>query len=103
MRHIPFSRTAIDQLATLLEQGARRYGPRVVQDKRAAVHRMLHDHWVRHPNVKRPHRRLRLVVYPVTDTPIVVLYDFDRTDLRVHFILHHRATLRGLDPNTAEW
>lgn len=103
MRTVRVSRTAIEQLATLLEQGARAFGPRVVEEKRFKVYQTLHTHLALHPRTKRPHRRLKLVVYPVTDTPFVVLYDYDDTELRVHFLLHHRTSLRDLDPTSAEW
>lgn len=55
------------------------------------------------PAIKRPHPTLGLVVYPVSDTPLVVLYDFTDTELRVHFLFHKRASLNDLDPASAEW
>jgi hypothetical protein len=32
-----------------------------------------------------------------------MLYDFDDTELRVHFIFHRHADLRDLDPGSVEW
>ncbi len=90
-------------LATLLEQGASAFGPRVVEEKRFKVYQTLHTLLALHPRTKRPHRRLGLVVYPITGTPFVLLYDYDDTGLRVHFMLHRRASLRDLDPTSAEW
>jgi hypothetical protein len=57
----------------------------------------------RAPAIKRPHPKLGLVVYPVIDTPFVLLYDFTEAELRVHFIFHRSASLEDLDPGSAEW
>ena len=57
------------------------------------------------PGLKGAHKRLGLVVYPVSDTPFIVLYDFDAEELRVHFILRQGAgdRLDDLDPSLIEW
>ena len=34
---------------------------------------------------------------------IVVVYDHDDTELRLHFVFHQSADLRHLDPLSAEW
>jgi hypothetical protein len=44
-----------------------------------------------------------LTVYRVAKTPFVVLYDYDDTELRVHFILPARADRRDLDASSVEW
>lgn len=58
---------------------------------------------VRFPKVKRPHPEIGLVVYPISRTPFVVLYDFDDETPRVHFIFHRSSSLDDLDPSSAEW
>ncbi len=103
MRSVRFSRTFLYQLDNLLAQGAQRFGKAVVLSKRDLVYDMVENHIVSYPGGKRPDRRLRLVVYPITDTPFVVLYDFDDAELRVHFVFHKSASLRGLDPKSAQW
>ncbi len=103
MRVERYSITARDQLQALLLQGFSRFGIKVALEKRELLQQTIDVHLARHPRVKRPRRRLRLVVYPVTDTPFVVLYDYDDIELRVHFVLHRRASLRHLDPTSAEW
>lgn len=103
MRSLRLSVTFNDQLNELLAHGEDRFGVAVANEKRAKVYSTIRNILSRHPRAKRPHRRLKLVVYPVTDTPFVVLYDYDDTELRVHFLLHHRTSLRDLDPTSAEW
>jgi hypothetical protein len=48
---------------------------------------------------------LGLVVYPVTDTPFIVVYDVDAHELRLHFVFSTGAgdRLEDLDPSSAEW
>ncbi len=103
MRAVRFSLTARDQLQELLLQGAARFGAKVALEKRDLLQQAIELHLARHPRTKRPHRRLKLVVYPVTDTPFVVLYDYDDAELRIHFVFRRRASLRNLDPRSAEW
>lgn len=103
MRSVRYSSTARDQLRELLLQGAKRFGVRLALEKREVAYRAIEELLARNPGVKRANRRLKLVVYPITETPFVVLYDFDDKELRIHFVLHYRATLRGLDPKSVEW
>jgi hypothetical protein len=103
MRTVRLSRTFLGQFNRLLAQGVIRFGPLVVAEKRDTVYRVINDFLAVHPGAKRPNRRLRLHVYPISKTPFVVLYDFDKTELRVHFIFHESASLQKLDPKTVEW
>ena len=103
MRAVKLSKTAIEQLNVLLEQGVDRFGSRVVAEKRDLVYDTLDTYLAVHPRIKKANRRLRLRVYPITDTPFMVLYDFDDTELRLHFVFHRSASLRNLDPKSAEW
>ena len=103
MRTVRLSKTALEQLNALLEQGVPVFGARVVAEKRDRLYDPVQDFLAVHPRAKKPHRRLKLRVYPIADTPFMVLYDFDDAELRVHFVLHRGAYLRDLDPASAEW
>ncbi len=103
MRRVVRSRTYVAQLKDLLDQGIERFGTAVVEQKLAQVDHTLEVFLSRHPKAKRPDRRFALRVYPITDTPFMVLYDFTETELRAHFIFHKSASLEDLDPNSAEW
>lgn len=103
MRTVRLSITFNDQLNDLLAQGQDRFGPAVAEEKRRKVYSTIRSYLAHYPKTKRPHKRLNLIVYPITDTPFVVLYDFDDAELRVHFVFHRRASLKGLDPKSAEW
>ena len=99
MRTVRLSKTALEQLNALLEQGVPVFGA----EKRDRLYDTVQDFLAVHPRAKKPHRRLKLRVYPIADTPFMVLYDFDDAELRVHFVLHRGAYLRDLDPASAEW
>ena len=103
MRRVVRSRTYVSQLKDLLDRGIERFGVTVVEQKLALVDQKLEVFLARHPNAKRLDRKLGLRVYPVSDTPFMVLYDFTETELRAHFIFHRSASLEDLDPNSAEW
>ena len=102
MRTVRVSKTFAAALDDLLAYGEPIYGSSIVILKRAAVRAAL-LRAAQHPRLKQPHIALGLVVYPVTATPFVVLYDFDDTELRAHFIFHKNACLEDLDPRSAEW
>jgi plasmid stabilization system protein ParE len=103
MRTLRFSKTFERAFDELLAQGEPRFGVEMVARKRAIVLTTIATFLAAHPNAKTPHPRLGLVVYPVSKTPFVVLYDFDDHELRVHFILHKHASLDELDVTAAEW
>ena len=103
MRNVRISKTALDQLNTLLAQGIEPFGVRVVAEKRDRVYATIEDVLTAFPAIKRPHPDLGLCVYPIARTPFVLLYDFDDSELRVHFIFHRHADLRDLDQSSIEW
>ena len=74
-------------------------GPSIVAGKRDAVFRTISQFLAEHPAAKRPNRRLRLYVYPISKTPFVVLYDFDKDESRMQFVFHQGASLKGWIPN----
>ena len=103
MRRVVRSRTYVTQLKDLLDQGIDRFGIAIVEQKLARIDQTLEIFLARHPRAKPPHPELGVRVYPIKSTPFVVLYDFDDTVLRVHFIFHQNASLDAIDPNAAEW
>jgi plasmid stabilization system protein ParE len=103
MRTVVFSVTARDQLRNLLAQGIPKFGLRVVAEKRDRVYAVIDNHLAHFPGVKQADRNLGLVVYSVSRTPFSVLYDYDDRELRVHFVIHSRADLSGIDPGAVVW
>jgi plasmid stabilization system protein ParE len=103
MRKVRVSKTALDQLNALLAQGIEPFGVRVVAEKRDRVYATIEHVLAAFPAIKRPHPNLGLCVYPIARTPFVVLYNFDDSELRVHFIFHRHADLRDLDPTSIQW
>ena len=103
MRTVRISQTALGQLDALLAQGVHRFGARVVAEKRDRVYDTLEHFLSVHPEAQTRHPKLGLRVYPVSQTPFVVLYDFDDDDLRVHFVLHRNADLSELDVAAVDW
>ena len=103
MRRARVSKTFLDQLHVLLEQGFPRFGAAVGAEKRNRVFDVIERHLVHFPAGKMPDPDLGLTVYPVSKTPFVLLYDFDDAELRVHFILHANAERSQVDANAVEW
>lgn len=71
MRSVRLSKTFLEAFDMLLAQGEERIGALVVAEKRAAVKHTIENFLASHPSAKRSHRRLRLHVYPITDTPVM--------------------------------
>lgn len=103
MRTVRFSLTFNDQLNELLDYGEAVFGSIVTEAKKRAVYDTVEHVLARFPGAKRGDPNLGLTVYPITATPFVVLYDFDENELRIHFIFHRRASLKDIDPGSAEW
>ena len=80
-------------------------GAQVVAEKRDRLYDTVDNFLAEFPGTKTPHPDLGLVIYPVTDTPFIGLYDYDEHELRVHFILARGAgdRLDDLDPTSADW
>ncbi|MFZ4806558.1 MAG: hypothetical protein ACOYLQ_04810 [Hyphomicrobiaceae bacterium] len=102
-RAVRLSRTFNDQLVELIDFGVQRFGRRGAEQKKEKVFAPIEGLLAQTPAAKRPHPTLGLVVYPITDTPFIVLYDFTETELPVHFDFHKSASLDGLDPASAAW
>jgi plasmid stabilization system protein ParE len=102
-RTVRFSKTFNDQFVELLDWGARHFGERVAENKQQRVYATIEGLLATFPAIKQQHPELGLVIYPITGTPFVVLYDYDEHELRVHFIMHGQADLADLDPSSAIW
>ena len=102
MRRVRLSKTFLDQLDILLEQGFPRFGAAVVTEKRDRVFRLITSHLAHYPKIPID-PDLGLYIYPVSQTPFILIYDFDDAELRVHFILPGASDRSGLDPASAEW
>jgi hypothetical protein len=103
MRTVRYSRTFASALDDLLAQGEPHYSTDLLDQKRALVRRTLEGPIANFPAIKRPHADLGLIVYPIRRTPFVVLYDFDDSEVRAHFVFHKCASLADLDSTSAEW
>ena len=102
-RAVRLSKTFNDQPIEQIDYGEQRFGRRVAEEKKERVLATIEGLLARVPALKRPHPALGLVVYPISDTPFIVLYDYDDDELRVHFIFRAGASLDDLDPASAEW
>lgn len=87
----------------LIAHGEQQFGFDVARAKRAIVKDVIERFLVAHPGAKQEDPELGLCIYPISRTPFVVVYDYDDTELRLHFIFHQSADLRHLDPLSAEW
>jgi hypothetical protein len=72
-------------------------------DKQGRLYDTIDNHLVHFPRTAKFDSRLGLYVYSVSQTPFVVLYDFDDDEPRVHFVLHARADRRRIDPASVIW
>ena len=102
MRRVRLSKTFLDQLDTLLEQGFPRFGATVVTEKRDRVFHLITNHLAHYPKIPID-PDLGLYIYPVSQTPFILIYDFDDVELRVHFILPGSMDRSDLDPTNIEW
>ena len=102
MRRVRLSKTFLDQLDTLLEQGYPRVGERVIVEKRDRVYDVITNHIASYPRIPID-LDLGMCVFAVSKTPFVLIYDYDDVELRVHFILHGGMDRSHFDPTNAEW
>jgi len=80
-RAVRLSKTFNDQLVEQIDYGERRFGTRVAEEKKERVLATIEMVLAHYPAIKHPHPRLGLVVYPVYDTPFIILYDYDDREL----------------------
>ena len=103
MRSVRLSRTFSDQLTEYIDAGERALGATVANSKKSIVYSTIRNILANNPGIKRPDPTLGLVVYPISKTPFFVVYDYDDTELRVHFIFINGKPLGAIDPKSVEW
>ena len=102
-RSVRLSQTARELFRTMLAQGAENFGVEVADEKRGIVIDTLENYLAEYPHQGSIDRLRKLHHFPISNTPFVVVYEYDESELRVLFILHKRADRRRLDPSTVEW
>jgi plasmid stabilization system protein ParE len=103
MRVVKLSKTFNDQLIDYIEFGERQFGAGIAEAKKQRVLSTIRDVLAANPTIKRRHPQLGLVVYPITDTPFFILYDYDAKELRVHFVFIKGKPLSEIESGDAEW
>ncbi len=104
-RRVTYSRTFREQLADFIEQGELKHGARLAEEKERLVLDFIDTTLSRTPALKRRDAKLNLVVYPISNTPFIVIYDFDDEEVRVLTCLLKGAgnRLDDFDPASVEW
>ena len=103
MRAVRLSRTFSDQLADYLDAGELRYGRVVADEKRRLVFNTIQNIVAVAPGMKARHGDLGLVVYPITNTPFFIVYDYDDDEVRVLLIFIGGKSIDAIDVSTVEW
>jgi plasmid stabilization system protein ParE len=103
MRSVLFSKTFDEQLIAYIEHGSARFGADVADSKKEIVYRTIEHLIAVNPGIKRRDPTLNLVVYQISHTPFFVLYDYDDSEVRVHFIFINGKSLSDIDPLSADW
>lgn len=103
MRRVCRSIEYVEELQRLLRQGLPKFGYAVVEEKRALVDACIEHRLVNHPATRRIDPALGLYTYPVTGTPFVLVYDFDDSEVRIHYIFHVSADRTALDMSLITW
>jgi plasmid stabilization system protein ParE len=103
MRTVRYAQSAEASFQTLLAQGAEKFGVEVADGKRLLLRACVSTYLAVYP-----HHGLRIPAqsfrhYPVADTPFVVVFDYDDTEVRVLFIVHQRADRRHLNRAEVAW
>ena len=103
MRTVRLSKTFDAQLIELLDQGEPKFGRILVDAKKELVFAAIEYHIAEFPDTARLDPLLNLYARSVARTPFIVIFDFDDTELRVHFIVHRHADRSLIDPADIEW
>lgn len=102
MRSVRYSHSFFEEFATLLEQGIAPFGPAVVAEKRDRVLRTITEHLANFP-VRPIDPDVGKCTCTVTNTPFVLIYDYDDVEVRIHLIVHGRADRTALDLSKVRW
>ena len=103
MRHVQIAASARSFFQTMLEQGADKFGLAVAMEKERLVYQTLESQVAEDPHLGIYDQHLNLFTYHVSETPFVLVYEYDETDVRVLFIVHERADRRRLDTANVAW
>lgn len=103
MRQVRRSVSYMDEFRRLLRQGLARFGYLVVEEKGALVDACIEQMLANNPATRRRDPEIGFYTYPVTGTPFVLVYDFDDSELRIHYIFHASADRSTLDLTDIEW
>lgn len=101
MRYVRYSTSFIHQLNTLLAQGEPKFGARVVDQKRDLVYDTIDQFLALFPKKSRDPDS-GLYAHAITDTPFVVLYEFDDSELRIFYVVHGHADRTRIDSTDVE-
>ncbi len=104
-RRVRYSKTFRDQLTAFIEQGEQVYGARFAEEKAQFVLDFIDTTIAMTPGVKRRNSKLGLVVYPMTKSPFIVVYDYDHDEVRVFACLLRGVGVRldAFDREAIEW
>jgi hypothetical protein len=104
-RRVMYSRTFREQLADFVVQGELTHGTRLAEEKEQLVLDFIDTTLSRAPALKQRYAKLNLVVYPVSNTPFIVIYDFDDAEVRILTCLLKGAGTRldDFDPASVAW
>ena len=103
MRTVKTSLTARRQLKDILTEGVQKFGEDVADRTATRIDIAVHSLLCHFPDwfAKEAYRGLH--TYAVPKTPVVVAYNFDEKELRVHFIFHQGQNREGWKPTDAQW
>jgi hypothetical protein len=104
-RRVTYSRTFREQLGSFIEQGELKHGARIAEEKERLVLDFIDTTLSRTPALKQRDAKLSFVVYPVSNTPFIVIYDFDDEEVRVVTCLLKGVgnRLDDFDPKSVKW
>jgi hypothetical protein len=102
-RRVVRSKTATDGLARLVAQGRPKFGGKVVASKVLKLDRTISQYLAASPHRGLVDQATGLRFYPVTDTPFVIVYEYDERELRVLFITHASADRSPLERANVRW
>jgi hypothetical protein len=103
MRSIRVSQTYLAALHEQLAFGQSRFSDKIVEEKRRRVSQTIQDVLALYPAIGARDNELGVYFHPVSQTPFVLLYDFDDVELRIHLIVHRRADRSRVDLTSVEW
>ena len=103
MRRVVYSKNALQNLQRLIEQGVERFGETVARAKGRTLMTFVETRLASQPRLGQRVRELKLYKYEVRVAPLVVLYEFDDDELRVHDVVHARTDIPNTDLSEIAW